>query len=316
MAMSPVERGILNAVLHAAEAERTERSPSQSITKGGTNGLEEMEKLKAEEARLAAEVEALQLKCQRKQQANQSERVDQGHRSVQLDQGGQDGQGHQGIQGEQGEATTLVEIASMMHAMPTEGLVTMLARLRADNQSALRHQSAGDAPPSHQLASSSTLAAGLSQLPAPLSLGGHEASAMMEIMASMQQLPTTELANLLERLRSETRAGSEGASSMLLREQSSEPLEPSPSRRAEHASGHRASRATNAGSAFTTGRAHLLRATLLNYLRKQAPEALPTVEQLVALVVGDGAVCDEPELFMQLEKRYGGKVDLDPHWAE
>jgi hypothetical protein len=214
----------------------------------------------------------------------------------------------------QSDASTMVEIAKMLRSMPTEALADMLSRMRGRTSSA-DAVGAGDEvhPPTVQLAA---------HPPPSLALGSGEATALVEIMAMMESMPTPALAEMLGRLKGvenaaaprlelerQLRRPGSASSSGLVAPLAASPVEPG--RRAHH------------DPVMHSGRARLLRSILLNFFQKHAPEGLHKVEDLVARVVGGapthaggvvvgGVLWSEQELFAKLEAKYGAKVDLDP----
>ena len=205
----------------------------------------QLAQLQASEAKLAAEVEALQLQL--------------------------------ALPAPRPAASTVIQ------EMPTEALAELLA---------------------NQTGSSSSSSA----LPPSLNLSASEASALMEVMAGLKDLPTPALAHLLARMReqpgSASRAALPGAAP------ASRPLEsfypPQVS------TGSLGAAAPPHHPAMRTGRARLLRSVLVHFFQKHHQEAVPQVDELVWRVVGDGAVWSEQELIAKLEARYGARMDLDP----
>ena len=205
----------------------------------------QLAQLQASEAKLAAEVEALQLQL--------------------------------ALPAPRPAASTVIQ------EMPTEALAELLA---------------------NQTGSSSSSSA----LPPSLNLSASEASALMEVMAGLKDLPTPALAHLLARMReqpdSASRAALPGAAP------ASRPLESfSPPQVSTDSLG---AAAPPHHPAMRTGRARLLRSVLVHFFQKHHQEAVPQVDELVWRVVGDRAVWSEQELIAKLEARYGARMDLDP----
>jgi hypothetical protein len=274
---SPVELGILNAVLHAAAAQAAERADKiQEVTSAAFD--EDFDKrdlpmlisfMEEEEARLASEVDALRLKL-----ANRSAPKPAPKPQRQAAASAQD-------------AHTSAQEA-MMKQLPTEHLARILAELRGQTASS---QVPMEPPPARPLSHRS--------LPPSISLAPGETTALVDILAMMREMPTPALAEFLTTLRGVSRGG--GSRLELTNTEVPQPhapmaVPPPPS-----------------PSVLQSGRAQLLRAILLNFFTKHQPSALHTVEQLCGLVVGDGAIWTEGELFQKLEARYGVRVDIDPH---
>ena len=173
--------------------------------------------------------------------------------------------------------------STVMQEMPTEALAELLA---------------------NQTGSSSSSSA----LPPSLNLSASEASALMEVMAGLKDLPTPALAHLLARMReqpdSASRAALPGAAPASRPLESFYPPQVSTDSLGAAAPPHH--------PAMRTGRARLLRSVLIHFFQKHHQEAVPQVDELVWRVVGDGAVWSEQELIAKLEARYGARMDLDP----
>ena len=173
--------------------------------------------------------------------------------------------------------------STVMQEMPTEALAELLA---------------------NQTGSSSSSSA----LPPSLNLSASEASALMEVMAGLKDLPTPALAHLLARMReqpdSASRAALPGAAPASRPLESFYPPQVSTDSLGAAAPPHH--------PAMRTGRARLLRSVLVHFFQKHHQEAVPQVDELVWRVVGDGAVWSEQELIAKLEARYGARMDLDP----
>ena len=173
--------------------------------------------------------------------------------------------------------------STVMQEMPTEALAELLA---------------------NQTGSSSSSSA----LPPSLNLSAGEASALMEVMAGLKDLPTPALAHLLARMReqpdSASRAALPGAAPASRPLESFYPPQVSTDSLGAAAPPHH--------PAMRTGRARLLRSVLVHFFQKHHQEAVPQVDELVWRVVGDGAVWSEQELIAKLEARYGARMDLDP----
>ena len=167
--------------------------------------------------------------------------------------------------------------------MPTEALAELLA---------------------NQTGSSSSSSA----LPPSLNLSASEASALMEVMAGLKDLPTPALAHLLARMReqpdSASRAALPGAAPASRPLESFYPPQVSTDSLGAAAPPHH--------PAMRSGRGRLLRSVLIHFFQKHHQEAVPQVDELVWRVVGDGAVWSEQELIAKLEARYGARMDLDP----
>ena len=167
--------------------------------------------------------------------------------------------------------------------MPTEALAELLA---------------------NQTGSSSSSSA----LPPSLNLSASEASALMEVMAGLKDLPTPALAHLLAQMReqpdSASRAALPGAAPASRPLESFYPPQVSTDSLGAAAPPHH--------PAMRTGRYRLLRSVLVHFFQKHHQEAVPQVDELVWRVVGDGAVWSEQELIAKLEARYGARMDLDP----
>ena len=170
-----------------------------------------------------------------------------------------------------------------MQEMPTEALAELLA---------------------NQTGSSSSSSA----LPPSLNLSASEASALMEVMAGLKDLPTPALAHLLARMREQpdgaSRAALPGAAPASRPLESFYPPQVSTDSLGAAAPPHH--------PAMRTGRARLLRSVLVHFFQKHHQEAVPQVDELVWRVVGDRAVWSEQELIAKLEARYGARMDLDP----
>ena len=170
-----------------------------------------------------------------------------------------------------------------MQEMPTEALAELLA---------------------NQTGSSSSSSA----LPPSLNLSASEASALMEVMAGLKDLPTPALAHLLARMReqpgSASRAALPGAAPASRPLESFYPPQVSTDSLGAAVPPHH--------PAMRSGRARLLRSVLIHFFQKHHQEAVPQVDELVWRVVGDGAVWSEQELIAKLEARYGARMDLDP----
>ena len=173
--------------------------------------------------------------------------------------------------------------STVMQEMPTEALAELLA---------------------NQTGSSSSSSA----LPPSLNLSASEASALMEVMAGLKDLPTPALAHLLARMReqpgSASRAALPGAAPASRPLESFYPPQVSTDSLGAAAPPHH--------PAMRTGRARLLRSVLIHFFQKHHQEAVPQVDELVWRVVGDRAVWSEQELIAKLEARYGARMDLDP----
>ena len=173
--------------------------------------------------------------------------------------------------------------STVMQEMPTEALAELLA---------------------NQTGSSSSSSA----LPPSLNLSASEASALMEVMAGLKDLPTPALAHLLARMReqpdSASRAALPGAAPASRPLESFHPPQVSTDSLGAAAPPHH--------PAMRTGRARLLRSVLVHFFQKHHQEAVPQVDELVWRVVGDRAVWSEQELIAKLEARYGARMDLDP----
>ena len=173
--------------------------------------------------------------------------------------------------------------STVMQEMPTEALAELLA---------------------NQTGSSSSSSA----LPPSLNLSASEASALMEVMAGLKDLPTPALAHLLARMReqpgSASRAALPGAAPASRPLESFYPPQVSTDSLGAAAPPHH--------PAMRSGRARLLRSVLVHFFQKHHQEAVPQVDELVWRVVGDGAVWSEQELIAKLEARYGARMDLDP----
>ena len=170
-----------------------------------------------------------------------------------------------------------------MQEMPTEALAELLA---------------------NQTGSSSSSSA----LPTSLNLSAGEASALMEVMAGLKDLPTPALAHLLARMREQPGSGSRAA--LPGAALASRPLESFyPPQVSTDSLG---AAAPPHHPAMRTGRARLLRSVLIHFFQKHHQEAVPQVDELVGGVVGDQAVWSEQELIAKLEARYGARMDLDP----
>ena len=173
--------------------------------------------------------------------------------------------------------------STVMQEMPTEALAELLA---------------------NQTGSSSSSSA----LPPSLNLSANEASALMEVMAGLKDLPTPALAHLLARMReqpdSASRAALPGAAPASRPLESFYPPQVSTDSLGAAAPPHH--------PAMRSGRARLLRSVLIHFFQKHHQEAVPQVDELVWRVVGDGAVWSEQELIAKLEARYGARMDLDP----
>ena len=173
--------------------------------------------------------------------------------------------------------------STVMQEMPTEALAELLA---------------------NQTGSSSSSSA----LPPSLNLSASEASALMEVMAGLKDLPTPALAHLLAQMReqpdSASRAALPGAAPASRPLESFYPPQVSTDSLGAAAPPHH--------PAMRTGRARLLRSVLVHFFQKHHQEAVPQVDELVWRVVGDGAVWSEQELIAKLEARYGARMDLDP----
>ena len=172
--------------------------------------------------------------------------------------------------------------STVMQEMPTEALAELLA---------------------NQTGSSSS-----SALPPSLNLSASEASALMEVMAGLKDLPTPALAHLLAQMReqpdSASRAALPGAAPASRPLESFYPPQVSTDSLGAAAPPHH--------PAMRTGRARLLRSVLVHFFQKHHQEAVPQVDELVWRVVGDRAVWSEQELIAKLEARYGARMDLDP----
>ena len=173
--------------------------------------------------------------------------------------------------------------STVMQEMPTEALAELLA---------------------NQTGSSSSSSA----LPPSLNLSASEASALMEVMAGLKDLPTPALAHLLARMREQpggaSRAALPGAAPASRPLESFYPPQVSTDSLGAAVPPHH--------PAMRSGRARLLRSVLIHFFQKHHQEAVPQVDELVWRVVGDGAVWSEQELIAKLEARYGARMDLDP----
>ena len=225
----------------------------------------QLAQLKAAEAKLTAEVEAMQL-----QLAPPPSRP---------------------------AASAMIDLAARMQEMPTEALAEMLANQMGRRQGQPIHTSVADPlPPSS--CSSSFIS---SPLPPSLNLAAGEASALVEVMAGLKDLPTPALVDLLARMKGQP--GSASSAAPLPLESFYPPRVSTDSLGAAAPPHHPAMR---------SGRARLLRSVLTNFFQKHHKEAVPSVDELVWRVVGDGAVWSEQELIAKLEARYGARMDLDP----
>jgi len=260
-------------MMYAAAAEQeqeqeNERSEKQRMLKV----------LEEQEARLAKEVEALRLRVASKSVSKPCLPA-------------------------RSDASTAVEIASMMQQMPTEALASMLGRLRKE------------AATPTEATSLSSRAPDATSLPSSLTLASGEATALVDIMAMMKDMPTPALAELLASLQGRPNAASprleleEHTGSKLGSKLGSELAAAPPVAKAA------TRRPVPSAAALRSGRAQLLRAILVNFFTKHQPNALHTVDKLVQLVVVENAM-SESELFAQLEARYDARVDIDPHSFE
>ena len=199
-------------------------------------------------------------------------------------------------------SSAMIDIAARMQEMPTEALADMLAKL--DRRQPIRTSAA--AP----LALSSSSSSISSPLPPSLNLATGEASALVEVMAGMKDLPTPALVDLLARLKG--KPGSTPPRPLEIREQHN-PRAGQMRTGAPAADKQQASAPSGRHPAMRSGRAKLLRSVLTHFFEKHHTEAVPQVDELVWRVVGDEAVWSEQELIAKLEARYGVRMDLDPH---
>ena len=196
--------------------------------------------------------------------------------------------------------------STVMQEMPTEA--------RADQQMGRRQGQPIHTSLAAPLAprSSSSISSSSSALPPSLNLSASEASALMEVMADLKDLPTPALAHLLARMREQpgsvSRAALPGAAPASRPLESFYPPQVSTNSLGAAAPPHH--------PAMRSGRARLLRSVLIHFFQKHHQEALPQVDELVWRVVGDGAVWSEQELIAKLEARYGARMDLDPDGDE
>ena len=209
-----------------------------------------------------------------------------------------------------GAASAMADIASMMREMPTEALADMLAKLRANRGADT--SSAGGGP---------TTTAVASALPPSLQLGAGEATALVDILSMMRDLPTPALAELLESLRGNPSTTSRPLALELEEQIRGERLTraPPPATAAAAARQPPARGAdivpspTSREKALQSGRAKLLRSILLPYLSQCAPEEVPQLDRMLLRVVGKDADLTEEELFEDLEVAFGKPIELDPH---
>ena len=228
----------------------------------------QLAQLKAAEAKLTAEVEAMQL-----QLAPPPSRP---------------------------AASAMIDLAARMQEMPTEALAEMLANQMGRRQGQPIHTSVADPlPPSS--CSSSFIS---SPLPPSLNLAAGEASALVEVMAGLKDLPTPALVDLLARMKGQPGSASAAAPPR--------PLESFYPPQVSTDSLSLGAAAPPHHPAMRSGRARLLRSVLTHFFQKHHEEAVPQVDELVWRVVGDGAVWSEQELIAKLEARYGARMDLDP----
>ena len=175
----------------------------------------------------------------------------------------------------QGAASAMADIASMMREMPTEALADMLAKLRAN-------RGATDDNPTTTVASS---------LPASLQLGAGEATALVEILSMMRELPTPALAELLESLRGNPSSTARPLALELedqIRDERSARAPTSPAR-PPSSGAEVVPAAPSREKALQSGRAKLLRSILLPYLQNYAPNEVPQLDRM--LLLRRGAEC-------------------------
>ena len=189
-------------------------------------------------------------------------------------------------------ASDMIDLAARMQEMPTEALAEMLAKQLERRQVQPIHTSAA-APLALSSCSSSSISS--------LNLAAGEASALVEVMAGLKDLPTPALVDLLARMKGQP--GSASSAAPLPLESFYPPRVSTDSLGAAAPPHHPAMR---------SGRARLLRSVLTHFFQKHHEEAVPQVNELVWRVVGDGAVWSEQELIAKLEARYGAQMDLDP----
>ena len=201
-----------------------------------------------------------------------------------------------------GAASAMADIASMMREMPTEALADMLAKLRAN-------RGATDDNPTTTVASS---------LPASLQLGAGEATALVEILSMMRELPTPALATLLESLRGNPSSTARPLALELedqIRDERSARAPTSPAR-PPSSGAEVVPAAPSREKALQSGRAKLLRSILLPYLQNYAPNEVPQLDRMLLRVVGPNADLSEEDLFEDLEVAFGKPIDIDPHSRE
>ncbi len=201
-----------------------------------------------------------------------------------------------------GAASAMADIASMMREMPTEALADMLAKLRAN-------RGATDDNPTTTVASS---------LPASLQLGAGEATALVEILSMMRELPTPALAELLESLRGNPSSTARPLALELedqIRDERSARAPTSPAR-PPSSGAEVVPAAPSREKALQSGRAKLLRSILLPYLQNYAPNEVPQLDRMLLRVVGPNADLSEEDLFEDLEVAFGKPIDIDPHSRE
>ena len=192
-------------------------------------------------------------------------------------------------------ASDMIDLAARMQEMPTEALAEMLAKQLERRQGQPIHTSAA-AP----LALSSCSGSSISSL----NLAAGEASALVEVMAGLKDLPTPALVDLLARMKGQPGSASAAAPPR--------PLESFYPPQVSTDSLSLGAAAPPHHPAMRSGRARLLRSVLTHFFQKHHKEAVPQVDELVWRVVGDGAVWSEQELIAKLEARYGARMDLDP----
>ena len=199
--------------------------------------------------------------------------------------------------------SAMIDIATRMQEMPTEALAEMLARLDQRQQQPT-HTSAA-APLAPRSSSSGFLS---SPLPPSLNLAAGEASALVEVLAGMKDLPTPALADLLARLKGQPSTATP-ARPLEIKEQHNQVGTGTESL----GNARQATAPPGRHPAMHSGRARLLRSVLTPFFEKHHKDAVPQVDELVWLVEGDEAVWSEKELIAKLEARYGARMDLDPH---
>jgi hypothetical protein len=183
--------------------------------------------------------------------------------------------------------------STVMQEMPTEARAEKLVNQMGRRQGQPIHTSlAAPLAPSSSSSSSSSSSA----LPPSLNLSASEASALMEVMADLKDLPTPALAHILARMREQpgsvSRAALSGAAPASRPLESFYPPQVSTNSLGAAAPPHH--------PAMRSGRARLLRSVLIHFFQKHHQEALPQVDELVWRVVGDAAVWSEQELIAKL----------------